>query len=85
MTSEIGTVLHMRDDHQRAHRGLQELVAVSFGPLILNKIRRLQHFADVVKISPDADEQAVTFVCHNEVSHLSPEPEEEAALGQTPE
>ena len=39
----------------------------------------------LTEITIDADEQAVTFVCHNEVSHLSPEPGEEAALGQTPE
>jgi broad specificity phosphatase PhoE len=39
----------------------------------------------LTEITVDADEQAVTFVCHNEVSHLSPEPEEEAALGQVPD
>jgi broad specificity phosphatase PhoE len=39
----------------------------------------------LTEITVEADEQAVTFVCHNEVGHLSPEPEEEAALGQVPE
>lgn len=39
----------------------------------------------LTEITIDPDEQAVTFVCHNEVGHLSPEPEEEAALGHAPE
>jgi broad specificity phosphatase PhoE len=39
----------------------------------------------LTEITIDPDEQAVTFVCHNEVSHLSPEPVEEAALGQVPD
>lgn len=39
----------------------------------------------LTEITIDPDEQAVTFVCHNEVSHLSPEPVEDAALGQVPE
>ena len=39
----------------------------------------------LTEITVDPDEQAVTFVCHNEVSHLSPEPVEEAALGQVPD
>lgn len=39
----------------------------------------------LTEITIEADEQAVSFLCHNDTSHLSPEPEEEAALGQTPE
>lgn len=36
-----------------------------------------------ITIDP-ADQQAITFVCRNAIDHLSPEPEEEAALGQVP-
>jgi broad specificity phosphatase PhoE len=39
----------------------------------------------LTEITIDPDEQAVTFVCLNEVGHLSPEPEEEVALGRVPE
>jgi len=39
----------------------------------------------LTEVTIDPDEQAVTFVCRNEVGHLSPEPEEEAALGRLPE
>lgn len=39
----------------------------------------------LTEITIEADEQAVSFLCHNDTGHLSPEPEEEAALGQTPE
>lgn len=39
----------------------------------------------LTEITIEADEQAVSFLCHNDTSHLSPEPEEEAALGQTSE
>jgi 2,3-bisphosphoglycerate-dependent phosphoglycerate mutase len=39
----------------------------------------------LTEITIDPDEQAVTFVCRNEVGHLSPEPDEAAALGQVPE
>lgn len=38
----------------------------------------------LTEITIEDDEQAVSFVCHNEVGHLSPEPVEEAALGQVP-
>lgn len=43
------------------------------------------HNCSLTEITIDPDEQAVSFVCRNEVSHLSPEPEEEVALGQVPE
>jgi broad specificity phosphatase PhoE len=43
------------------------------------------HNCSLTEITVEADEQAVNFVCHNEIGHLSPEPEEEAALGQAPE
>ncbi len=36
-----------------------------------------------ITIDP-ADQQAITFVCRNAVDHLTPEPDEEAALGQMP-
>jgi broad specificity phosphatase PhoE len=39
----------------------------------------------LTEITIEADEQAVDFICHNDTAHLSPEPEEEAALGQAPE
>jgi broad specificity phosphatase PhoE len=39
----------------------------------------------LTEITIEADEQAVNFICHNDTSHLSPEPEEEAALGQARE
>jgi broad specificity phosphatase PhoE len=40
------------------------------------------HNCSLTEVTIDADAQAVTFVCRNEISHLSPEPEEEVALGQ---
>lgn len=41
------------------------------------------HNCSLTEVTIDDDEQAVTFVCRNEISHLSPEPEEEVALGQS--
>jgi len=43
------------------------------------------HNCSLTEITIDPDEQAVSFVCNNEISHLSPEPEEEVALGQVAE
>lgn len=40
------------------------------------------HNCSLTEVTIDDDEQAVTFVCRNEIGHLSPEPEEEVALGQ---
>jgi broad specificity phosphatase PhoE len=39
----------------------------------------------LTEITIDPDAQAVTFVCLNEVGHLSPEPDEEVALGRVPD
>jgi broad specificity phosphatase PhoE len=39
----------------------------------------------LTEVTIDPDAQAVTFVCRNEVGHLSPEPEEEVALGRMSE
>ena len=43
------------------------------------------HNCSLTEVTIDDDEQAVTFVCRNEIGHLSPEPEEEVALGPTDE
>ncbi|HEY8602595.1 MAG TPA: histidine phosphatase family protein [Thermomicrobiales bacterium] len=43
------------------------------------------HNCSLTEVTIDADEQAVTFVCRNEIGHLSPEPEEAVALGQSEE
>ncbi len=43
------------------------------------------HNCSLTEITIDPDEQAVSFVCNNAISHLSPEPEEEVALGQVVE
>lgn len=43
------------------------------------------HNCSLTEVTVDPDQQAVTFVCRNAIDHLSPEPDEEAALGQTPE
>ena len=59
LPGQVGSILDVSDDHQRAHGRLQRLVAVAFGTLVFDKIRRLEHLADVVEIGPDADEQAV--------------------------
>lgn len=40
------------------------------------------HNCSLTEVTIDDDEQAVTFVCRNEIGHLSPEPEEVVALGQ---
>ena len=40
------------------------------------------HNCSLTEVTIDDDEQAVTFVCRNEISHLSTEPEEAVALGQ---
>lgn len=40
------------------------------------------HNCSLTEVTIDDDEQAVTFVCRNEIGHLSPEPEEEVALRQ---
>ena len=42
------------------------------------------HNCSLTEVTIDPDEQAVTFVCRNATDHLSPEPDEEAALGQAP-
>lgn len=57
-----------------------QLLLVRHGESAGNVSRRLQGRDD-----PLTDEQAVTFVCRDETGHLSPEPDEVAALGQVPE
>ncbi len=47
--------------------------------------RHQLHNCSLTEVTIDEDEQAVTFVCHNEISHLSPEPEEVLALGEMAE
>jgi hypothetical protein len=43
------------------------------------------HNCSLTEGTIDDDAQAVTFVCRNEISHLSTEPEEEVILGQSEE
>ncbi len=43
------------------------------------------HNCSLTEVTIDDDAQAVTFVCRNEISHLSTEPEEAVALGQSEE
>ena len=59
LTRQIGTVLDVRDDHQRAHRRQQRLVAILLPSLVLDEVSRLEHLADVVKVRPDANQQSV--------------------------
>ena len=57
LAGQVGPVLDVRDDHQRAHGGSQRLVAVLVGPLVLDEVVRLEHLADVVEVGPHADQQ----------------------------
>lgn len=47
--------------------------------------RHQLHNCSLTEVTVDADAQALTFICHNEIGHITPEPEELAALGQTDE
>ena len=58
LPGQIGAVLDVGDDHQRAHGRHERLVAVVVGALILDEIARLEHLADVVEIGPHADQQS---------------------------
>ena len=59
LTGQIDAILDVGNDHQRAHRGLERLVPVPFGSLVLDEVRRLEHLADVVEVGPHADEQPI--------------------------
>ena len=54
---QVGAVLHVRDDHQRAHRRHERSVAIVALALVLGEVARLEHLADVVEIRPDAHQQ----------------------------
>ena len=52
LPGEVGAVLDVGDDHQRAHGGHEPLVAAAFLPLVLDEVARLEHLADVVEVGP---------------------------------
>ena len=55
---ECHPVLDMADDDQRAQRRFEQVVAVLAG-LIFDEVLRFEHFADVVEVTADADEERV--------------------------
>ena len=57
LPGQVGAVLDVGDDHQRAHGRHQRLVAVVVVPLVLDEVARLEHLADVVEVGADADQQ----------------------------
>ena len=57
--SQLNSVLDVRNDHDRAHRGIEVVVFVLSTLLVLDEVFRLAHFANVVKVGPDAAEQAI--------------------------
>jgi hypothetical protein len=52
---QIGTVLDVRDDDQRAHGRHERFVPVGVLSLILNEVPRFEHLADVVEVCTDAN------------------------------
>ncbi len=52
LASQVGTIFHVGDDDQRAHGRLEGFVAIGSLALIFNEVIRLEHLADVVKVSP---------------------------------
>ena len=58
LPGQVGAVLDVGDNHQRAHRRHERLVAAGLGALVLDEIAGLEHLADVVEIGPHADQQA---------------------------
>ena len=58
LPGEVGAVLDVGDDHQRAHGGHEALVAAAVLALVLHEVARLEHLADVVEIGPHAAQQA---------------------------
>ena len=59
LAAQVNTVLDVADDDQRAHRGGQLGVPASRANLVLDKVVRFEHLADVVKISSDADQKGI--------------------------
>ena len=72
LPGQVGAVLDVGDDHQRAHGGHQRLVAVVVGALVLDEIARLEHLADVVEIGPHADQQAAGVDASAAASAIEP-------------
>ncbi len=58
LAGQIGSVLDVGNDDQRAHGRHERIVPVRAGPLVLDEIVRLEHLADVVKVSSHAYQQA---------------------------
>ena len=56
LAREVGAVFHVGDDDQRAHGGQQVFMPVALQTLVLDKVVRLEHFADIVKVRPDAQQ-----------------------------
>ena len=59
LPGQVGAVLDVGDDDQRAHGRHQRLVPVGVVPLVLDEVARLEHLADVVEIGPHAHQQAL--------------------------
>ena len=59
LPAEIDAVLHVTDDDQGAHRGREVVMPIDAADLVFDEIVRLEHFANVVKIRPDADQQCM--------------------------
>ncbi len=56
---QIDAVFHVPDDDQRAHGRGQMVVLILAAGHILDKIMRLEHLADVMKICADSHQEAV--------------------------
>ena len=54
--SDLRAVFHVRNDHQRAHRGNQIIMLVYASRLILNEILRFSEFTYIMKICADTTE-----------------------------
>ena len=61
LSGQVGPVLDVGDDDQRAHGGHDRVVPVRAGSLVFDEIVGLQHLADVVKINAHANQQAAGY------------------------
>ena len=59
LPAQVDAVLDVADDDQRAHRRRELGVPAGRTDLVLDEVMGLEHLADVVKISPDADQQGI--------------------------
>ena len=59
LSCQVGTVLDVGDDHQRAHGRQQRLVAIRVTPLVLDEVARLEHLANVVEVGSHSNQQTV--------------------------